>query len=182
MRTALLLMSLLLAGAAARAQTPARSPEREVPAPAATADAAAMKAWVAAHIDDGKFAYVDRSRTAAYFMRIVSTDPTEPLTRIERRREFFSSQTSELGFAYRSTLNMLDVDCDRRRYRSLTNQQYTFSNLQGEMHNVDAQKPLWTYPRVGEAAEMEITVTCKRRKEGLAFAASRKPAPKGLLK
>jgi len=181
MRGALLIAALASVALPAAAQpTPAPKPPiiREAPVPASP-ESKAMEAWVSAYIDLGHYVFVNSTASRAYFFSIVDIDPSKPLIRANRRSEFFTPQSTRLGFRYRSTVSLIELDCAHTRSRILGVDAFEGSNLQGAPRNVEEQDPQWRYPREGAIAQEELYQACHARDELIAEAP--KPAPPASL-
>lgn len=161
-----------------QAPAPKPPPTREAPVPSSRDDKA-MAAWIAAHIDLGEYEFVDTTSTRAYFLSAPDPDLAKPLMRANRRTEFFTPQSSRLGFRYRSTVSLIELDCANTRSRVLGVDAFEGSNLQGELRNVEEQDPAWRYPRENAIAERELYLACAARAKMIADAP--KPAPPASL-
>jgi hypothetical protein len=162
----------------AQSPSPRPPPTREAPVPSSR-DEKSMAAWVAAHIDLGEYEFVDSTSTRAYFLSAPDPDLAKPLMRANRRAELFAPQSSRLGFRYRSTVSLIELDCANTRMRILGTDAFEGSNLQGERRNVEEQDPQWRYPRENAIAERELYLACAARAEMIAGAP--KPAPAASL-
>jgi len=182
MRLPLLIAALAAVALPAAAQpapaAPKPPPTREAPVPAAR-DSKTMLDWVSTYIDLDGYVFVDSASNRAYFFSFVDTDLSKPTSRANRRSEFFTPQSSQLGFRYRSTVSLIELDCANTRSRILGVDAFEGSNLQGATRNVDEQDPQWRYPREGAIAQQELYQACHAR-DGL-IAEQPKPAPPASL-
>ena len=80
----------------------------------------------------------------------------------------------------RSTMQLVEVDCQGGRGRMLALDVYPYNNLQGAARHLDVQDPQWTYARPGTVLEQNIGVMCAAARSALSAAvmqASAAPAP-----
>jgi hypothetical protein len=114
----------------------------EVPPPVGTSDED-VRAWIAAHIDTGKYAFSYSDQTSAFFYGtedlslLTSGNPVAYL----RKEDFAAASGPE---PVRSFISSVEYDCARRRTRILRSVYFAEANLEGMAY--DGGEDGWSKP------------------------------------
>jgi len=145
------LLAVLVAGGALAAPGDATPPRMKDP------DWPTGQAWVTSHILHDDWLLVGGADAQYWFVSSLPTDaPDYPIL-----RDWVRAEIARDGAFSKSMLLYIEVDCDKKRYRTLEYYHYLYNNLRGSFYTGEESADKWIDVRQGSNAQAFTQSICR---------------------